>query len=618
MKRRMDLGFALIVLGLFSMILLLGCTQTSPQPQQEDKSAAQTSKEKCSDGTLNGKCSSYKPFFCSDGELVPKPSECGCPSGSELKNGNCIQLEFCKDGTKVGECSKDKPFFCEKGILVEKASKCSCPEGRNVSGETCISRFMTGPKNESFMYVFEGEENWINITVYKGLNDFLANTSRFWYYEKGRFIVNEELEMRFMNNTESEEFLDELVEKIRKEAVSPDNQARIAISLVQNIPYDKVSYEADNVTNRYPYEVLYTHTGVCGEKSRLLTYLLKGLGYNSALFVFKDERHEAAGMRCPIEYSYRNTGYCFIESTVPDIITDAPTWNSSHEFYVVGGNGSFDSVKKEYEDAILWNSSYNKYHDGNISEEEFQKYAEMLISYGIMNGSDPDVQTYVKHWCGINGFPPCNGKCREGQKHVTDYGENYCTATEPLYLVEPYLLDSSTPSSFSINSPWSLVKRGKLDKAALLNWVSLWKEKEEWRGDFENSTSSFSEGIFEYYSRPKNVSTEKYYYLSLLELSFSNETNAKAFIQIIPVHTKLNAMHGIYNCINSTLLDSVTCRFGSSDKAYGSWLYDKFYDYIYVNAYADKGKVVVVESNDWEELDSVVRQAGKSPAGYKP
>jgi len=51
-----------------------------------------------------------------------------------------------------------------------------------------------------------------------------------------------------------------------------DDRARIAISLVQNIPYD----ETENY--RHSYGVLYDNTGDCYDKSILMIYLLKELG----------------------------------------------------------------------------------------------------------------------------------------------------------------------------------------------------------------------------------------------------------------------------------------------------------------------------------------------------
>jgi len=106
-----------------------------------------------------------------------------------------------------------------------------------------------------------------------------------------------------------------------------DDQARIAISLVQKIPFGisdrKIKFgERDVDYSRYPYEVLYEGQGTCGEKSTLLALLLRELGYGVVLFYYEKENHESLGIKCPLEEGYKGTGYCFVETTGPAIISD--------------------------------------------------------------------------------------------------------------------------------------------------------------------------------------------------------------------------------------------------------------------------------------------------------
>ena len=115
-----------------------------------------------------------------------------------------------------------------------------------------------------------------------------------------------------------------------------DDQARIAISLVQQIPYD---WQTFGLENRYPYEVIYDNTGVCEEKSRLLAFLLRDLGFDVVLFSFESENHMAVGIMCPVQYSYKNTGYCFVETTEPTMIT-----YSQGEYVGVSGSGQWSKV----------------------------------------------------------------------------------------------------------------------------------------------------------------------------------------------------------------------------------------------------------------------------------
>lgn len=94
--------------------------------------------------------------------------------------------------------------------------------------------------------------------------------------------------------------LNELVRQIKLLTANKDDQARIAISLVQNIPYDYSKLGTVSTNVRYPYEVLYENTGICEEKSLLLTYLLRELGYGIVLFEFKQENHMAVGIKSPL------------------------------------------------------------------------------------------------------------------------------------------------------------------------------------------------------------------------------------------------------------------------------------------------------------------------------
>lgn len=96
---------------------------------------------KCSDGTLSGECSTNKPSFCEEGELINKPTLCGCPSGFALDqhaDGSCIRT--CADGTFESSCSTVTPGkYCSNGQLV---SACTAGSGRPIcpcaDGATCI------------------------------------------------------------------------------------------------------------------------------------------------------------------------------------------------------------------------------------------------------------------------------------------------------------------------------------------------------------------------------------------------------------------------------------------------------------------------------------------------
>jgi hypothetical protein len=178
-----------------------------------------------------------------------------------------------------------------------------------------------------------------------------------------------------------------LVEEIQNITSNKDDQARIAISLVQNINYDWDGFKSGNTNGKYPYEVLYTCCGVCSEKSELLAYLLRGLGYEVVIFRFETESHDAVGIKCPQQYSYKDTGYCFVESTSPTIITDSSgdyvgvgKLTTTPEILKICDGNSFEGVSEEYNDAVTWNSIGN----GKVLDEHnYNRWLSLVNKYGI-------------------------------------------------------------------------------------------------------------------------------------------------------------------------------------------------------------------------------------------
>ena len=169
--------------------------------------------------------------------------------------------------------------------------------------------------------------------------------------------------MKKINEEKQTQFLLPLVIKIQNLTNDKEEQARIAISLVQNIPYgfsNKTERFFGIPVNysRYPYEVLYDQQGICGEKSELLAFLLRELGYETALFYNQRENHESVGIKCPFEESYKGTGYCFVETSGPAIISDDSIeyaggvfLESEPEVIFVSTGDSLPAGLREYTDA---------------------------------------------------------------------------------------------------------------------------------------------------------------------------------------------------------------------------------------------------------------------------
>ena len=182
-----------------------------------------------------------------------------------------------------------------------------------------------------------------------------------------------------------------LAERIRSITDDPEDQARIAISAVQHIPYDtaKAELDASGQRDRYPLEVLHDDQGLCGEKSLLLASLLRDLGFGVALFEFKSERHMAVGIRCPAGYDFAGTGYAFVESTEPSIMTDSSgnyagvgKLTSVPEVIPLAGGAVFSGIGEEGADAKEWRELQSM--GRTLDEYHYARYLVLKHKYGLV------------------------------------------------------------------------------------------------------------------------------------------------------------------------------------------------------------------------------------------
>ncbi|MEK6827631.1 MAG: hypothetical protein AABX99_04065 [Nanoarchaeota archaeon] len=305
----------------------------------------------------------------------------------------------CNDGTKNNECTKIKPYFCSNGHLIKNVSFCGCSNFSSVQGNECFSNYQFLPKNITLNYTVDGKSGKIDFVVYGKLSDYLSNLPRYMRDNSnpGSILLN--FKLRSLDNEQQNELLAPLVIAIQNLTSDKENQARIAISIVQNIPFgnsNKTLRFGGIILDyyRYPYEVLYDLSGVCGEKSELLAFLLRGIGYESAFIYYAPENHEALGVKCPTKKSLNNTGYCFIETTGPSIITDYQTeytgignLKSTPEIIPVpDGNFTFGEKNYfyEYDDAKLFDSIKKRAGDyGTINFIQHLQYQELKKKYGL-------------------------------------------------------------------------------------------------------------------------------------------------------------------------------------------------------------------------------------------
>ncbi len=269
----------------------------------------------------------------------------------------------CGDGSLEKTCSTRKPYFCYGGNLREKATICGCPGNLTQVGDSCYSDFQMKPKEINLKYVLRGRENKINYIVYGGLTDYLLKLPVAISYNLTAQPSRVDFKLRDINEEEQRHLLLPLVIEIQNREQDKEDQVRIAISIVQNIPWglsDKSTVFRDTkiAYSRHPYEVLYDQKGICGEKSELLAFLLREIGYDVALFYNQEENHESIGIKCPLEKSWGGTGYCFVETTGPSIISDTSipyagglTIKSKPQVLSISNGDSLSEDMYEYKDA---------------------------------------------------------------------------------------------------------------------------------------------------------------------------------------------------------------------------------------------------------------------------
>jgi hypothetical protein len=241
----------------------------------------------------------------------------------------------------------------------------------------------TGAVSKSFPYVLRGQSGTVNLTMYQGVSGEIAKEDPYSYVgEKDRY-------QKFIYLPVQDPYLVPLVDAIREKTADPDDQVRIAVSLVQQIPYDQEMLDKGTLEIRYPYQTLLDKKGVCCEKSVLLAYILRELGYGVALFDYEVEKHTAVGISSAPEYAYKNTGYAFIETTTPLIISDGngeyPAFGrirSLPEVLPVVSGKSFSSVSEEWNDAREWDRLNSL--GPVLDRADYTKWQSLCRKYGIV------------------------------------------------------------------------------------------------------------------------------------------------------------------------------------------------------------------------------------------
>ena len=308
----------------------------------------------------------------------------------------------CGDGTFYEQCSLRKPYYCSDGLLFERASICGCPEELNLSGELCLSEHQKKPIELNLKYILRGDNRELMYTAYSGMSDYLLDLPKsIDYGEEGSFS-RVDFKLKAIEEPEQARLLEPLVVEIQNTINDEMEQVRIATSIVQNLEWGRsnrtINFGGFNLNySRYPYEVLLDSQGLCGEKSELLAFLLKEMGYGVAIFYNSVENHESVGIKCPIEESWYDTGYCFIETSGPSIITDSSLeYNgglkllSPPQVMVISEGKALEKGLPEYKDADKMMKIRSRLNGNGFGFFEGFRLERLKAKYGLVDSYNLD------------------------------------------------------------------------------------------------------------------------------------------------------------------------------------------------------------------------------------
>jgi len=196
---------------------------------------------------------------------------------------------------------------------------------------------------------------------------------------------------RLLGRADQKEALKPLVDWLKKKIKKSDDRVRAVASLVQYIPYDynKATGEEEEPTGRghgtrYPYETLYENAGICGEKSFLITYLLKEFGYGTATMVFFSPLHRVAAVKCADAYDFRNTGYCIIQPNYRKMITFGGSQEDEDPDQIdVLSDGKTFGAKKDWKDSRKYWEIFNSIDAGTYTKKQAKAYKKLIKKYGL-------------------------------------------------------------------------------------------------------------------------------------------------------------------------------------------------------------------------------------------
>jgi len=257
-----------------------------------------------------------------------------------------------------------------------------------------------GGKSASFNWKYKGRSYSLSEDLYESYYQFyktlpISSPASDASQTKWYTTYNE----MFIAGANGDTTVQDLAEKIRvlgeERKLNENQMVELVSAFVQTIPYDQGKLERresgqSGITEKitYPYEVLYENTGVCQDKSYLAYALLKELGYGVSIFLFPDpkDNHMAVGVKCPLQYSNYDSGYCFIETTslgnkigmIPDLIPQSRIATSDIQINMVENSQAADTEYQPLGNVEVLNTIDGKEYTGIIATISTQKELERL------------------------------------------------------------------------------------------------------------------------------------------------------------------------------------------------------------------------------------------------
>jgi hypothetical protein len=311
----------------------------------------------------------------------------------------CREEIDCADGTNDTFCSLNKPYQCYNGTLSQKASICGCPASLEKDGDTCYDPFPTDA-TKIYAWKYRGKPYSVSLPVSSKLNTYYYDN--FDMYYTGR---QSDFYLKYINDPFQYSLFDSLSSQVQEK--DNDTKLMTIMAYAQNVPYSPLY----SVKLKPPYETIYENEGVCADKTILGAALAKNLGYGVALFDFIDENHLALGIKCPQELSNYDSGYCFLEMTMPcgrltdnnGIYTDGTKLTGRVNTIPIsdGKSLSYSTVikdineRKEYEnipimesDIIAQESEASRAGDISRYNELVNEYNEYVKKFNAYNSCD--------------------------------------------------------------------------------------------------------------------------------------------------------------------------------------------------------------------------------------